>query len=148
MANVRGCNLPDDLYYLVDKHVCAKPLDGGVIRVGITAVAGKLSGGKLAAITVKAKNIGQEVKQTKSIATLESSKFVGPVPAPISGVLLRANDKLTSDPNLAVADPYGEGWVAEMQASDWDGEKGSLVTGADGVAAYQAKLEAENISCS
>jgi len=148
MANVRGCNLPDDLYYLVDKHVWAKPLDGGVIRVGITAVAGKLSGGKLAAITVKAKNIGQEVKQTKSIATLESSKFVGPVPAPISGVLLRANDKLTSDPNLAVADPYGEGWVAEMQASDWDGEKGSLVTGADGVAAYQAKLEAENISCS
>lgn len=148
MATVRGCNLPDDLYYLVEKHVWAKPLDGGVIRVGITAVAGKLSGGKLAAITVKAKNIGQEVKQAKSIATVESSKFVGPVPAPISGVLLRANDKLATDPNLAVSDPYGEGWVAEMQATDWNGEKGSLVTGAAGVAAYQAKLEAENISCS
>lgn len=148
MANVRGCNLPDDLYYLIEKHVWAKPMEGGVIRVGITAVAGKLSGGKLAAITVKAKNIGQEVKQAKSIATVESSKFVGPVPAPISGVLLRANEKLAADPNLAVSDPYGEGWVAEMQATDWDGEKGSLVSGAEGVAAYQAKLEAENISCS
>lgn len=148
MANVRGCNLPDDLYYLIEKHVWAKPMEGGVIRVGITAVAGKLSGGKLAAITVKAKNIGQEVKQAKSIATVESSKFVGPVPAPISGVLLRANEKLAADPNLAVSDPYGEGWVAEMQATDWDGEKGSLASGADGVAAYQAKLEAENISCS
>jgi glycine cleavage system H protein len=148
MANIRGCNLPDDLYYLVEKHVWAKPMDGGVIRVGITAVAGKLSGGKLAAITVKAKNIGQEVKQAKSVATVESSKFVGPVPAPISGVLLRANEKLATDPNLAISDPYGEGWVAEMQAVDWDGEKSGLVTGAEGVASYQAKLEADNITCS
>jgi glycine cleavage system H protein len=148
MAIVRGCNLPDDLYYLIEKHVWAKPMDGGVIRVGITAVAAKLSGGKLIAITVKAKNIGQEIKQTKSIATLESSKFVGPVPAPVSGVLLRANEKLAGDPNLAVTDPYGEGWVAEMQASNWDSEKGSLATGPDGIAAYQKKMEADNISCS
>lgn len=147
MANVRGCNLPEDLYYLVDKHVWAKPVDGGVIRVGITAVAAKLSGGKLAALTVKTKNIGQEVLQGKSLATVESSKFVGPVPAPVTGVLLRANDKLADDPNLATSDPYGEGWVAEMQPSNWDGEKSGLVTGSTGVAAYQAKLEAENISC-
>jgi glycine cleavage system H protein len=148
MANVRGCNLPDDLYYLIEKHVWAKPVGDGVVRVGITAVAAKLSGGKLAAITVKAKNIGQEVLQGKSLATVESSKFVGPVPAPVTGVLLRSNEKLVADPNIAVSDPYGEGWVAEMQASNWDGENGSLATGADGVAKYQAKLEAENISCS
>ncbi len=148
MANVRGCNLPDDLYYLIEKHVWAKPVGDGVVRVGITAIAAKLSGGKLAAITVKSKNIGQEVLQGKSLATVESSKFVGPVPAPVTGVLLRSNEKLAADPNIAVSDPYGEGWVAEMQASNWDGEKGSLATGADGVAKYQAKLEAENISCS
>ena len=147
MSTVRGCNLPEDLYYLIEKHVWAKPMDGGVVRVGITAVAAKLSGGKLAALTVKAKNIGQEVKQAKSIATLESSKFVGPVPAPVTGILLRANEKLAADPNLAVSDPYGEGWVAEIQPADWDGEKVNLASGADGVAAYQAKLEAENISC-
>jgi len=147
MANVRGCNLPDDLYYLIEKHVWAKPMGGGVIRVGITSVAAKLSGGKLAAITVKSKNIGQEVKQAKSLATVESSKFVGPVPAPITGVVLRANEKLSTDPNIAVADPYGEGWVAEMQATDWEGEKGSLATGETGIAAYLAKLEADNVSC-
>jgi glycine cleavage system H protein len=148
MANIRGCNLPEDLYYQTEKHVWAKPLDSGLVRVGMTAVAAKLSGGKLTAITVKAKNIGQEVKQGKSLATIESSKFVGPVPAPISGVLVRANDKLSTDPNLAVSDPYGEGWIVEMQASDWDSDKGDLVTGVEGLAAYQAKLEAENISCS
>lgn len=148
MANVRGCNLPDDLFYLIDKHVWAKPVGDGVIRVGITAVAAKLSGGKLAAITVKAKNIGQEVLQGKSLATVESSKFVGPVPAPVTGIVLRANEKLTTDPNLAVSDPYGEGWVAEMKPSNWEVEKATLATGANGVASYQAKLETENISCS
>jgi glycine cleavage system H protein len=147
MANVRGCNLPDDLYYLIEKHVWARPMGEGVVRIGITAVAAKLSGGKLAALTVKGKAIGQEVKQGKSVATVESSKFVGPVPAPVTGVLLRANEKLASDPNLAVSDPYGEGWVAEMQAANWDGEKGSLATGPSGLSAYLAKLEAENISC-
>lgn len=147
MATIRGCNLPDDVYYLIEKHVWAKPLEGGVVRVGMTSVAGKLSGGKLAAITVKAKNIGQEVKQGKSVATVESSKFVGPVPAPVSGILLRANEKLASDPNIAISDPYGEGWIAEIQASAWDAEKGALVTGAEGIAAYQKKLEAENILC-
>lgn len=147
MATVSGCNLPDDLYYLIEKHVWARPLGNGLVRVGMTAVAAKLSGGKLAAITVKTKSIGQEVKQAKSIATIESSKFVGPVPAPVSGVLLRANDKLAADPNIAVADPYGEGWIAEMQASAWDAEKASLATGASGIAAYKAKLEADGIKC-
>jgi glycine cleavage system H protein len=147
MGNIRGCNLPDDLYYLVDKHVWAKPIEGGLIRVGMTSVAGKLSGGKLAAVTAKTKAIGQEVAQGKSVATIESSKFVGPVPAPVTGVLVRGNDKLASDPNLAISDPYGEGWIAEIKPSNWEGEKASLATGAEGLAAYQKKLEADNISC-
>ena len=82
------------------------------------------------------------------MATVESSKFVGPVPAPVTGILIRANEKLASDPNIAIADPYGEGWIAEMKPVNWDADKGSLATGADGVAKYQAKLDAENISCS
>jgi glycine cleavage system H protein len=147
MADMRGCVLPDDLYYLIEKHVWAKPLKDGTVRVGITTVAAKLAGGKLAGVTVKAKAIGNEVAQGKSIATVESSKFVGPVPAPITGVLLRGNDKLAADPNLAANDPYGEGWIAELKPSNWDAEKGKLATGVEGLAAYQKKLEADNISC-
>jgi len=148
MANINGCDLPEDLYYLIEKHVWAKPMEDGTVRVGMTAVAAKLAGGNLAGVTVKAKAIGNEVPQGKSVATVESSKFVGPVPAPVTGVLLRGNDKLASDPNLAANDPYGEGWIAELKPSNWDGEKGSLATGADGLAAYQKVLESENISCS
>ncbi len=148
MADIRGCNLPDDLYYLIEKHVWAKPMDDGNIRVGMSSVAAKLSGANLVAVTIKAKAIGQEVPQGKSVATVESSKFVGPVPTPITGVLVRGNDQLASDPNIVTRDPYGEGWIAEIKPSNWDGEKGALATGAEGLAAYQAKLEAENISCS
>jgi glycine cleavage system H protein len=148
MAMIRGCNLPEDLYYLIDRHVWAKPVADGLIRVGMTTVAAKLSGGKLAAITVKAKNLGQELKQGKSVATVESSKFVGPVPAPASGVLVRQNERILADPQLAVSDPYGEGWIVEMKPTAWETEKSLLVTGEEGVAKYQAKLVADNVSCS
>jgi glycine cleavage system H protein len=147
MTTIRGCNLPEDVFYLIDKHVWAKPGDGGTVRIGMTAVAAKLSGGKLAAVTVRKKNIGQPIAQGKSVATVESSKYVGPVSAPISGTLLRGNEKLESDPNLAISDPYGEGWIAEMQPSAWEAEKSGLATGSSGIAAYQAKLEAEGITC-
>jgi glycine cleavage system H protein len=99
-------------------------------------------------VTIKTKAIGQEVPKGKSLATVESSKFVGPVPTPVTGVLVRGNDKLVADPNLAVTDPYGQGWIAEVKPSNWDGEKGDLATGAAGLAAYQKKLEADNVSCS
>jgi glycine cleavage system H protein len=147
MTEVRGCNLPEDLYYLIEKHVWAKPMEDGTLRVGMTAVAAKLAGGKLAGVTIKAKNIGQEITQGKSLATVESSKFVGPVPAPVTGVLLRGNDKLAADPNIVSRDPYGEGWIAEMKPANWEADKANLVTGAAGIQAYQAKLEADNISC-
>lgn len=147
MSDIRGCNLPDDLYYLIEKHVWAKPMDDGNIRVGMTAVAAKLSGSNLVAVTVKAKAIGNEVPQGKSVATVESSKFVGPVPTPVTGVLVRGNDALAADPNIVARDPYGEGWIAEIKPTNWDGEKGNLATGAEGLAAYQAKLEADDISC-
>ncbi|MBN1264605.1 MAG: hypothetical protein JXA25_03875 [Anaerolineales bacterium] len=147
MSIIKGCDLPEDLYYLIEKHVWAKPQPDGTVRVGMTSVAAKLAGGSFAAVTVKAKKIGKEIPQGKSTATVESSKFVGPVPAPVTGVLQKANEKLAEDPDLVVRDPYGEGWIAELQPSDWDGEKDTLVTGADGLAAYQAKLEADGVSC-
>jgi glycine cleavage system H protein len=147
MGILRGCDLPDDLFYDAEKHVWAKPMGEDVVRVGMNTVAGKLSGGKLNAVTVKTKSIGAEIAKGKSLATVESSKYVGPVPAPVGGILLKGNDKLAADPNLAIRDPYGEGWIAEIKASRWEEEKAALLTGTDGLAAYKAKLEAQNVSC-
>jgi glycine cleavage system H protein len=147
MTEVRGCDLPEDLYYLIERHVWAKPLEGSLVRLGMTTVAAKLSGENIGAVTISAQKVGREVRQGESVATLESSKFVGPVPAPVSGVLVRGNERLETDPYLVATDPYGEGWIAELEATAWEAEKGGLATGAEGIAAYRAKLEADDISC-
>ena len=62
-------------------------------------------------------------------------------------MVIRGNEKLETNPNIAISDPYGEGWIAEINPSNWDVEKGELLNGAEGVAEYTKKLEAENIHC-
>lgn len=148
MVFVRGCFLPEDIYYLIDRHVWALPMGGDLVRIGITSVAVHLCGKKLTGITLKTDSIGQVIKQGKSVAIIETSKYVGPVPATVTGILLRGNDALTDDPTLVIDDPYEAGWIAEIKATNWEAERASLATGPDGVAAYQAKLEAEGIWCS
>ena len=143
MGKIRGCELPEDLYYFAEKHVWAKPVGDGIVRVGMNTVAGKLSGGKLNAVTVRAKNIGAEIPAGKSVATVESSKYVGPVPAPVTGVLKRANDKLAADPNLAITDPYGEGWLAEIEPADWDDDRAQLLDATVYFTVMKAKAEEE-----
>jgi hypothetical protein len=50
------------------------------------------------------------------------------------------------DPDQAVVDPYGVGWIAELRTSDWEAAAAGLLTGEAAIAAYRALLEAQNIS--
>ena len=77
----------------------------------------------------------------------KAANLLVPVPIPVTGILIRGNEKLATDPNIAISDPYGEGWIAEINPSKWDDGKGELLSGADGVAEYTKKLEAEDIHC-
>ena len=144
MSEVRNCNIPDDLYYLVEKHVWVTAEDG-LVTVGMTDVAQHLAATFLS-VTTKA--VGKRVKQGRSVATVESSKWVGPVPAPIEGEIAEVNEAVVADPTLINTDPYGAGWVAKVRADDWERDAVDLVTGPEGVAAYEAFLTAEGIDCS
>lgn len=143
MSTVRGCNIPDDLYYLVEKHVWARREDG-VIVVGLSDVAQGLAK-TFVSVTLKA--AGKKVAKGKSVATAESSKWVGPVPSPVAGEIVEVNEALAAQPATLNHDPYGEGWIARIRPDDWDADSADLVTGAAGVEAYQRFLEAEGISC-
>lgn len=147
MTTINGCEVPDDLFYLVDKHVWAKQLESGTLRVGMTTAAVQLAGGKFVAVTPKRKALGQELAQGKSMAIVESSKFVGPVPAPVSGTLTAINEQVANDPNLVTEDPYGAGWIAEIQPNNWETEQGSLASGPAGLDRYRAKIEADGVNC-
>jgi glycine cleavage system H protein len=143
MATVKGCNLPDDLLYDVENHIWFKELGDGTVRVGMTAVATAMAG-KLVAFTPKA--VGKEVKAGKSCATVESGKWVGPAKVAAAGSVVAINDNLVATPNIANADPYGEGWLIILKPEDWDSVKGSLVAGSQVAGPYEAKMTADGFA--
>lgn len=143
LPSVNGCNIPEDLFYVIEKHVWART-EGDIVTVGLTDVAQNMA---KTIISVTSKGAGKPIKRGKSVATVESGKWVGPVPSPVEGQIVAINEDLASNPSLLNNDPYGAGWIAKLSPADWDVDKAELVTGEAGVAAYQAFLDAEGISC-
>ena len=143
MTTVNNCNLPEDLYYVVGKHVWARR-EGELVTVGMTDVAQSLAH-TIVAVTPKAP--GRSVEKGRNIATVESGKWVGPVTAPVGGEIVEVNEALAGSPSLVNTDPYGEGWVVRLRPSDWEADLSDLVTGPEGVEAYRRFLDAEGISC-
>lgn len=143
MAIVNGCNLPDDLWYLVEKHVWLRPEPDGTATVGIDAVAAKLAG---KVIVVTPKRVGRPLARGQSVATMESSKWVGPVPAPVSGELVAVNDAVMARPGLLNDDPYAN-WIARLRPSNWEAEQSDLARGPEGIEQYRQLLVREGISC-
>ncbi|WP_235022576.1 glycine cleavage system protein GcvH [Amycolatopsis alkalitolerans] len=140
---VKNCNLPEDLHYLVERHVWVRQ-EGDLVTIGMTDVAQNLA---KTIISVTLKKAGKEVRKGRNVATVESGKWVGPVPAPVSGEIVEVNDTLTTSPALINSDPYGAGWVAKLRPADWAADSADLVTGAAGIEAYHQFLDAEGISC-
>lgn len=144
MATVNNCNLPDDLYYLVEKHVWARREGDDTVVVGLTDVAQNMA---KTIISVGLKDVGRTVKKARSLATVESGKWVGPVPSPFDGEIVEVNQALVSAPSTINQDPYGAGWIAKIRFADWDAGAADLVTGSEGIEAYHRFLEAEGIVC-
>lgn len=143
MATVRGCNIPEDRYYWVEKHAWARLEADGTVTIGITDVAQNLAKG---IVNATPKEAGRTVQRGKSAGTLESGKWVGPVTSPVTGEIVAVNDTMKAKPSLINSDPYNEGWFVRLKPTDWAGESASLVTGEAGVAAYQKFMEEQNIS--
>ena len=143
MATVRGCNIPEDRYYWVEKHVWARLEDDGTVTIGITDVAQNMAKG---IVNATPKDAGRTVQKGKSAGTLESGKWVGPVTSPVTGEIAAVNETMKVKPSLINSDPYGEGWFVRVKPTDWAGESASLVTGDAAVAAYQKFMEEQNIS--
>ncbi|HET7876179.1 MAG TPA: glycine cleavage system protein GcvH [Methylomirabilota bacterium] len=141
---INNCNLPDDLYYLVDKHVWLRPSADGPVTVGINDVAQSLAG---PIVSCTPKKPGRSVPKGQSVATIESSKWVGPVPAPVSGEIVEVNEAVRKNPGLLNRDPYGEGWLVRLKPSAWEADKAGLVTGTAGLESYREFLHAQGIQC-
>ena len=108
---------PDDLRYTAEHEWLRAPGDGGTVRFGITDYAQEALGD---IVYVSLPDVGAEVTLGQPCGEVESTKSVSDVYAPVSGVVVARNEALVGSPELLNTDPYGEGWMVEVQPSDAD----------------------------
>lgn len=140
MPVVRGCNLPDELAYDVPNNLWYREEGDGTFTVGMTKVATGLAG-NLVAFTPK--KVGKTIDGGKSVATVESGKWVGPVKIGFESEIVEVNTDLVAEPKLANGDTYGSGWMVRVRPVDPDAAKTVLVPGSAVAAPYEAKMDAD-----
>mgnify|MGYP002682903628 CR=1 FL=1 len=105
---------PEDLRY-TDKHEWCRGGNGSTVRVGITDFAADELGD---VVYVSLPQVGEEVAADDACAEIESTKSVSDIYSPVSGVVTSVNQLLATAPETINADPYGDGWMFELEVSD------------------------------
>ena len=141
-SEVRGCEIRLDLHYNVIDHTWISVNDDGTITLGMTDVAQNLAGSLLHA---KPKKVGIVRAKGKPVATVESSKWVGPVKSPVSGEIVAVNEAVAKDATVINRSPYGDGWIVKMKPSNLDADLKEMLTGQEALEAYRKKIESEDI---
>lgn len=143
MPIVRGCDLPDDLLYDVPNNLWYRPESDGTYTVGMTMIATGMAG---ALVAFTAKKVGKTIGGGKSVATVESGKWVGPAKIGFDVEIVAVNDDLTANPKLANTDTYGQGWMVRVRPVDAGAVAGVLVPGTAVAAPYEAKMDADSFA--
>jgi glycine cleavage system H protein len=105
---------PDDLRYTAE-HEWVRTLEGGVVRVGITAYAQDALGD---VVFVTLPEDGTPVAPGQACGEVESTKSVSDVFAPVTGTVTGRNTALDANPELVNSSPYGDGWMFEVRPDD------------------------------
>jgi glycine cleavage system H protein len=108
--------IPDDLKY-TSEHEWVRTGDDGRVRIGITHYAQDALGD---VVFVSLPELGAAVSSGESLGEVESTKSVSEIYAPVSGEVVARNEALESRPDLINQDPYGEGWLVEIAATEAD----------------------------
>ncbi len=104
---------PDDLYY-TDDHEWLR-LDDGTATVGITDFAQSELGD---IVFVEMEPEGTSLGQDDVFGTVEAVKTVSELYMPVSGTITAVNDELELSPEVVNDDPYGDGWMVEIEVED------------------------------
>ena len=141
----QGCWVPPDLSYDIEKDVWARFEEDGTVTLGMTDVA-QTKAGKLVSILFKAP--GKVLRIGQSAATVESAKWVGPFPTPLSGEIV-ANNEETFGKDILIAnrDPYGAGWLVRLRPAALEDERASLVSGREAFATLRERIDRDQLRC-
>jgi len=91
-------------------------------------------------VYVELPSLGSEIKQMKTMGTVESVKAVSEIFAPVSGKVVEINKNLVENPELLNNHPYTDGWIAKVKPTSLDSELKGLMN-AQKYAEYIDKLE-------
>jgi glycine cleavage system H protein len=142
MAEVNNCLLPDDLKYHIEFNVWLKDNGDGTLDMGMTEISQTMAG---SVIHCRPKPVGKKVKKGKSVATVESGKWVGPVKTPLSGEITACNEAIESDATILNKSPYKLGWIVRIQPSNLEGEDGELVSGNAALEGFKAYMSEKDL---
>jgi glycine cleavage system H protein len=107
-------DVPSDLHYTAD-HEWVRRTSGDTVRVGITDFAQSALGD---VVFVQLPAVGDAVTAGDAFGEVESTKSVSDLYAPISANVVAVNGDLEASPQLVNSDPYGAGWLADLQVED------------------------------
>ena len=107
-------DIPPDLHYTAE-HEWVRRSGDDTVRVGITDFAQSALGD---VVYVQLPDVGTELTAGESFGEVESTKSVSDLYAPVSGKVSAVNSELEGSPQLVNSDPYGAGWLVDVQVSD------------------------------
>jgi len=124
MAEIKGYNMPEDLYYHAE-HSWAR-VDGNRVTVGMSDFFQKEAGD---IVYIDLPDEEEEVSQGEVCGKIQSRKWIGKLVSPVSGEIVQINEDLEEETGLINTDPYGKGWVLVIEASDLESELENLIRG-------------------
>jgi len=107
--------IPDDLRYTAEHEWVAPGTP--TVKVGITHFAQDALGD---IVYVQLPDPGTAVQAGEAFGEVESTKSVSEIYAPLSGTVVATNARLADEPDLINTDPYGDGWLVEIEPTDPD----------------------------
>lgn len=103
---------PSDLQYTAE-HEWVRRTGSDTVRVGITDFAQSSLGD---VVFVQLPEVGSDVTAGEAFGEVESTKSVSDLYAPVSAKVVAVNGDLEGNPQLVNSEPYGDGWLVELQA--------------------------------
>jgi glycine cleavage system H protein len=105
--------IPDGLLY-TKEHEWVNEISTGVYRMGITDYAQGALGD---IVYVQLPKVGESVTADKVCGEVESTKSVSEIFAPVTGKVVAVNDSLSQAPETVNSEPYGSGWLADIEVA-------------------------------
>jgi glycine cleavage system H protein len=130
-----------DRWY-VPEGIWILPLDSPAtrVRIGVTDFF-QQHNGDVAFVNVKSNGTG--LTPGAEFAEIETMKVNISVQSPVAGVISAINPALELTPEIINTDPYGDGWIIEVDASNWERDRARLLQAANYLSVMQSQAEEE-----